>query len=59
MEDQAPDHEEIHLPSPSVAPIIVAGGITFTVVGVLNPSLFVVGLVMLAVGIAIWAFSRG
>jgi hypothetical protein len=58
MDHHAADQEEIHLPPPSIAPIIVAGGITLTLVGVLNLSLFIVGLITLAIGIAIWTFSR-
>ncbi len=59
MEQPSSEHEEIHLPPPSIAPIMVAGGITFTLVGLLNLSLFFVGLALLAIGVALWAFSRG
>ncbi|MEJ2150345.1 MAG: hypothetical protein P8Z40_12815 [Chloroflexota bacterium] len=49
--------EEIHLPSPSIAPLIVALGMTFALVGLLSPSFLIAGLGILAVGIGIWAFT--
>lgn len=58
MDDNAHEHEEIHLPSPSIAPLIVAGGITFTAVGLLWLPLFIVGVLMLVTGIALWVFTR-
>lgn len=58
MEHEPTEHEEIHLPPPSIAPIIVAGGITLAAVGLINLPLFVVGAVMLVIGLALWAFTR-
>jgi hypothetical protein len=49
--------EEIHLPSPSIAPIVVALGMTFALVGLLSPSFLIAGAAILAVGIGIWAFT--
>ncbi len=57
MEHHSTDHEGFHLPSPSIAPIIVAGGITFVLVGLLNVTLFIIGAVLLVLGIALWAFG--
>jgi hypothetical protein len=59
MEHDTHDHQEIHLPPPSVAPIIVAGGVTFTLVGLLNFPMFIAGILMLFIGLAMWAFNRG
>jgi hypothetical protein len=52
-------HEEIHLPAPSIAPLIVAAGMTLTLVGVLVPALLILGLPLLATGIGMWALGRG
>lgn len=49
-------HEEIHLPGPSAAPIIVAAGMTLSLLGLLNALFLIVGIVTLAVGVALWAF---
>ena len=58
MENNTHHHsEEIHLPSPSIAPIIVAMGMTFGLVGLLSPSFLIAGGSILAVGIGIWAFT--
>ncbi len=51
--------EEIHLPAPSIAPLIVAAGMTLTLVGVLVPALLILGLPLLAAGIGMWALGRG
>ena len=60
MEQNAHDHEEIHLPSPSIAPIIVALGTTLTTVGLIdNLPMMVIGIITLVIGLAIWAFVRG
>lgn len=50
--------EEIHLPDPSAAPIIVAAGMTLVLTGLLSPLLLIIGLVVLAVGVGIWALGR-
>ncbi len=51
-------HGEIHLPSPSAAPIIVAAGLTLVLTGILNTTLLIVGVLLLAIGIGVWAFGR-
>jgi hypothetical protein len=52
-------HEEIHLPAPSAAPIIVAAGMTLALVGLLETGLLFLGLALLATGIGMWAFGKG
>ncbi len=59
MEHQTHGHEQIHLPSPSIAPFIVGAGITLTLVGILSLSLLIIGLVTLGIGIAMWVSNRG
>jgi hypothetical protein len=59
MDQNAHEHEEIHLPPPSIAPLIVATGITLTAVGLLVPPLLIVGALVLVIGLAMWVFSRG
>ncbi len=60
MDQDAHEHEEIHLPPPSIAPLIVAAGITFTAVGgMLSLPLFVVGVIGLIIGLVMWVFNRG
>ena len=49
--------EEIHLPSPSAAPIVVATGATLTLTGIVSPVLLALGAVILLAGIGIWAFG--
>jgi hypothetical protein len=54
--DSTQHHEEIHLPAPSAAPIIVGAGMTLTLTGILSPMLLILGVVLLAIGIGMWAF---
>lgn len=49
---------EIHLPSPSPAPIIVAAGMTLILTGLLSPVLLFVGVGLLALGVGIWALGK-
>ena len=56
-EHGATQHEEIHLPPPSFAPIIVAAGAALTLTGLLSPVLLALGVVLLLAGIGIWAFG--
>lgn len=59
MEQERTEHqEEIHLPAPSAAPILVAAGMTLTLAGLVTPLALIVGLMLLAAGIGIWAFGR-
>jgi hypothetical protein len=57
-EHSALEHEEIHLPPPSFAPIIIAAGATLTLTGLLSPVLLIFGVVILLGGIGIWAFGH-
>lgn len=59
MDQNMPEHEEIHLPPPSIAPLIVATGIALTAVGLLVPPLLIVGALVLVIGLAMWVFGRG
>jgi len=50
-----PPGEAIHLPDPSYLPVIVAAGTTIAVVGVvINPYIFLLGLVITLVAIVRW-----
>jgi hypothetical protein len=49
---------EIHLPSPSAAPIIVAAGITLLLTGLLSTTLLVFGALLFGTGIILWAFAE-
>jgi len=53
------DHPEIHLPSPSYWPILLAFGMALIAIGVVS-TIFVsiVGLVLLLVSIAGWALEN-
>ncbi len=49
---------EIHLPDPSIAPIIVAAGMSLALTGVLWPAMLFFGLALLAAGVGIWALGK-
>jgi len=49
---------EIHLPDPSIAPIIVAAGMSLALTGVLWPAMLFLGLALLAAGVGIWALGK-
>lgn len=51
-------HEDIHLPTPSAAPIVVAAGMTLALTGIVSPALLLLGVLLLAAGIGMWAFGR-
>lgn len=51
-------HEDIHLPAPSAAPIVVAAGMTLALTGIVSPVLLLLGVLLLAVGIGMWAFGK-
>jgi len=53
------DHPEIHLPSPSYWPIILAFGMTLLAIGVVS-SIFIsiVGIVILLVAIVGWTWEN-
>ncbi|MCC6904748.1 MAG: hypothetical protein IT326_02830 [Anaerolineae bacterium] len=55
--EQDVEHSEIHLPAPSAAPLVVAAGATIAAFGVLSSGLILVGLIVLAIGIGMWAFG--
>jgi hypothetical protein len=50
-----PVGEEIHLPSPSIVPLLTAVGITLTLVGITTfPELTVVGVILTVVCVVRW-----
>jgi len=54
-ESQAPPSEQVHLPGPSLLPVIVAAGITAALVGlVLNPVICVLGVIITVGAIVKW-----
>lgn len=56
--DEHPDaHEEVHMPPPSIAPLLVAAGMALSLIGLLSTPLLVIGVVTLAGGIAMWVLS--
>lgn len=57
--EQHSNHSDIHLPGPSVAPILVAAGITLTLLGIAASPLFGFGIVILAIGAGIWILMPG
>ncbi|MGF1505389.1 MAG: hypothetical protein GYB64_13010 [Chloroflexi bacterium] len=57
MVEENDHHEKIHMPSPSAAPIVVSAGATFLLIGVVNRSFLIIGVILLAVGGGIWAFG--
>jgi hypothetical protein len=57
MTDNTHNHDEIHLPAPSAAPIILAAGMTMTAIGLVSPAFLIVGIILLAVGVGMWAFG--
>jgi hypothetical protein len=59
MEQHSKEHDEIHMPAPSIAPLLVAAGMTLTLVGLLSTSLLVVGVLILLSGIAMWVLVKG
>jgi hypothetical protein len=53
--DVPPAGEEIHLPGPSIIPLVVAIGITLTVIGTTIDWLWsVLGLIIFIVSVGIW-----
>jgi hypothetical protein len=53
--DTPPVGEEIHLPGPTMLPVVVAAAITLTVIGTTINWLFsIIGLVVFIVATAIW-----
>lgn len=55
----APTHEEeIHLPSPTLAPFIIGIGVTLLTFGILlGIPLVVAGAVFMTIGIAVWLIN--
>lgn len=48
-------HEAIHLPPPSIWPVVLAVGISILLLGlVLNVGLLIVGVVITAASLALW-----
>lgn len=56
--ENAEEPIEIHLPEPSIAPLIVAAGMTLTLSGILSPVLLFLGILLLAAGVGMWAFGK-
>ncbi len=53
--DVPPAGEEIHLPGPSIQPLLLAFGITLGIVGITTTIVLVIAGVLLAIGtIAVW-----
>ena len=57
MEQHHDTHDEIHMPATSIAPLLVAAGMTFTLVGILSTPLLVLGVILLLGGIAMWVLA--
>ena len=54
-EHQHESHEGIHLPPPSIWPVVMAVGIAVLLLGlVLNVVLLIVGVVIFAASLALW-----
>jgi len=51
-------HDEIHMPGPSIAPLIIGLGFTLTATGIVYQVNIFIGLSLLALGIGIWAFGK-
>lgn len=58
MEQHPNSHDEVHMPAPSIAPLLVAAGMTLTLVGILSTPLLVLGLILLLGGIAMWVLTQ-
>jgi hypothetical protein len=55
LDEAPPVGEEIHLPGPSVIPLVCALGITLTVIGTTIDWIWsVLGLIILVVSVTIW-----
>jgi hypothetical protein len=59
MDHHSDTHDEIHMPAPSIAPLLVAAGMTLSLVGLLSTPLLVIGLVILLAGIGLWVLTQG
>ncbi|WP_169237939.1 hypothetical protein [Candidatus Roseilinea sp. NK_OTU-006] len=56
--DHAQAHEP-HMPSPSLSPIILGGGMTLAAFGiVLHPVMLVLGIVGILVGLGTWLYDE-
>jgi hypothetical protein len=58
MEDHSHAHDEIHMPAPSAAPIILSAGMTLTMVGLLSTPLLVVGIILTLIGAGLWVLTQ-
>lgn len=58
MDEHTHSHDEIHMPAPSIAPLLLAAGMTLTLVGLLSTTLLVVGVVLLIAGIGMWVLTQ-
>jgi hypothetical protein len=51
-------HEEIHMPAPSMAPVVLAAGMALTLIGVLSTALLAIGVILLVAGIGLWVLTQ-
>jgi len=51
-------HDEIHMPTPSIAPLVLASGMALTLVGLLSKPLLVIGIILLVAGISLWVLTQ-
>lgn len=58
MDEHSHSHDEIHMPAPSIAPLLLAAGMTLTLVGLLSATLLVVGVVLLIAGVGMWVLTQ-
>ena len=53
--DAPPVGEEVHMPEPSILPIVNAVGVTLALVGItLSPAISIIGLVIFIVSLVAW-----
>ncbi len=53
--DAPPAGEEVHMPEPSILPIVNAVGVTLALVGItLSPAISIIGLVIFIVTLVAW-----
>jgi hypothetical protein len=58
MEEHSHSNDEIHMPAPSIAPLLLAAGMTLTLVGLLSTPLLVIGVILLIAGIGLWVLTQ-
>jgi hypothetical protein len=58
MEDHSHSHDEIHMPAPSIAPLLLSAGMTLTLVGLLSTPLLIVGIILTIIGAGLWVLTQ-